>query len=181
MVKRQQGEHGHKASKVRAVAKVRKAAVATARGDGQLAVAVRQSAQQIWLAGLGAFAKAQEEGQKVFQALDKEGTSLQKRTFKATGEKVGEVTGRVTQMADEFQKQANGRWDRLEGVFEERVGRALGRLGVPSRREVTTLTRRLDELTRAVEGLGGTVSGTRPRRARKATAAAATAAPAVAH
>jgi len=48
--------------------------------DKQLADAVRTSAQQIWQAGLGAFAKAQEEGGKVFAKLVKEGTALQKRT-----------------------------------------------------------------------------------------------------
>ena len=35
----------------------------------QLSSTVKDSAQQIWLAGLGAFAKAQEEGNKVFEAL----------------------------------------------------------------------------------------------------------------
>jgi poly(hydroxyalkanoate) granule-associated protein len=93
-------------------------------GDNQLAAAVRDSAQQIWLAGLGAFAKAQEEGQKVFEALVKEGTTLQKRTVRMTEDTVNEVTGKVGKVTGELSRQANGTWDKLEGVFEERVARA---------------------------------------------------------
>ena len=46
------------------------------KSDNQLVQTVRDSAQQIWLAGLGAFSKAQEEGGKVFETLVKEGLSL---------------------------------------------------------------------------------------------------------
>ena len=65
-----------------------KAMANKSRGDNQLAGAVKESAQEIWLAGLGAFAKAQEEGQKVFKALVREGSSMQQRTMKATEDKV---------------------------------------------------------------------------------------------
>ena len=47
--------------------------------DGPLSSAVRESAQQIWQAGLGAFAKAQGEGGKVFESLVREGVSLHVR------------------------------------------------------------------------------------------------------
>ncbi|MFN9209556.1 MAG: phasin family protein, partial [Betaproteobacteria bacterium] len=97
--------------------------------DSQLAAAVKDSAQQIWLAGLGAFAKAQEEGSKVFNLLVKEGNSIQKRTMRMTEDKVHEVTNKVARAADDIQKQANGTWDKLEAVFEQRVERALTRLG----------------------------------------------------
>ncbi len=139
--------------------------------DSHLASAIKESAQQIWLAGLGAFAKAQEEGQKVFQALVKEGNSLHKRTMKTTEERVGEVSDKMTKMAGQFQKQANGTWDKLEGIFEQRVERALARLGVPSNKDVGDLTRRVEELTAAVRKLsGGTVTKSRAPRARKSAA-----------
>ena len=86
--------------------------------ESQLRAAVKDSAQEIWLAGLGAFAKAQEEGQKVFKALVREGTSIQKRTMKVTEDKVNDVTAKVTQVAAGLQKQANGTWDKLETVFD---------------------------------------------------------------
>jgi len=123
--------------------------------DKQLADAVRASAQQIWQAGLGAFAKAQEEGGKVFAKLVKEGTDLQKRTQKLAEGKVGDVAGTVGKMADSVSKQASGSWDKLEQVFEERVSRALASLGVPTRKDVAALTREVEELRKAVAALSG--------------------------
>ncbi len=134
--------------------------------DGQLRAAVKDSAQEIWLAGLGAFAKAQEEGQKVFKALVREGGSIQKRTMKVTEDKVNDVTAKVTKVAAGLQKQANGTWDKLETVFEARVERALTRLGVPTNKEIATLTRRVEELTRNV----ATLTKARPA-AKRATGA----------
>ncbi len=111
-------------------------------GANRLAATVKESAQQIWLAGLGAFAKAQAEGNKVFDALVKEGEALQSRTRKVAGDKVAEMAGKAT-----------GTWDKLEQVFEERVARALGRMGVPTRQEVAALNMRVAELAAAVEKL----------------------------
>ena len=110
--------------------------------ENQLALTVKDSAQQIWLAGLGAFAKAQQEGGKVFKALVKEGESIQARTRQVTDEKVAAVAGK-----------ASITWDRLEQVFEDRVARALGRLGVPSKKDLDQLSRRVAELTAVVDGL----------------------------
>jgi poly(hydroxyalkanoate) granule-associated protein len=151
-----------------------KAMAEGASTDSQLAAAIKESAHQIWLAGLGAFAKTQEEGRKVFEALVKEGSSIQKRTVKMTEDKLAEVTGRFARVAGKVQKQANGTWDRLESVFEERVERALSRLGVPTRREIAQLTKRVEELTAEVAKLSGTKARkTRAARAKKATAASA--------
>ena len=123
--------------------------------DKQLAEAVRSSAQQIWQAGLGAFAKAQAEGGKVFAKLVKEGTELQKRTQKMANGKVSEVSETVSRMADNVGKQAAGSWDKLEQVFEDRVSRSLKSLGVPSRDDIQTLTKRIEELSKAVASLSG--------------------------
>ncbi|MCA3224761.1 MAG: phasin family protein [Burkholderiales bacterium] len=123
--------------------------------DSQLAAAVKDSAQQIWLAGLGAFSKAQEEGGKVYKALIKEGSSLQKRTMQMTEDRVNEVTSKMTKLAGGLQKQANGTWDKLETVFEQRVERALQRLGVPTHTEIAELTRRVEALTASVQKLSG--------------------------
>ncbi|MCS7101391.1 MAG: phasin family protein, partial [Burkholderiaceae bacterium] len=125
-------------------------AMAEAKQDSELAAAIKASAQQIWLAGLGAFAKTQEEGRKVFEALVKEGSAIQKRTVKLTEEKLAEVSGKFAKVAGQLQEQADGTWDKLERVFEQRVERALGRLGVPTSREIAALTRRVEELTAEV-------------------------------
>jgi poly(hydroxyalkanoate) granule-associated protein len=123
--------------------------------DKQLADAVRTSAQQIWQAGLGAFAKAQEEGGKVFAKLVKEGTDLQKRTQRRAEDKVSGVTDTVTKMADNVSKQASGSWDKLEQVFEDRVSRSLASLGVPTKKDIQTLTKRVEDLSKSIGTLGG--------------------------
>ena len=116
---------------------------------------VRESAQQIWLAGLGAFSKAQEEGGKVFEALVKEGVTLQKRTQAAAEGKLTEATSRMASMATDLGSKASGQWDKLEGIFEDRVSRALKKLGVPSARDVDALVDRIEELQRTVAALQG--------------------------
>ena len=141
-------------------------AKATGSSDSQLAAAIKDSAQQIWLAGVGAFSKAQQEGNKVFEALVREGNSIQKRTMRVTEDKVNEVTTTIGKFAGRFQHEANRNWDKLEAVFEERVERALKRLGVPTNKEISSLTKRVEELTKSVESL------TRARPAKSAAKAA---------
>jgi poly(hydroxyalkanoate) granule-associated protein len=146
----------------------RNKAAGSARGvDGALAGAVRESAQQIWLAGMGAFAKAQAEGGKVFDKLVKEGLSLQRRTQAVAEERIGEVAGRMTAMADGVTSKAGQKWDRLESIFEQRVEKALHKLGVPSRRDVDALIRRIDALTAQVEALrkGTALAAAAPKKA----------------
>lgn len=114
--------------------------------DSALAGSVKDSAQQIWLAGMGAFAKAQAEGGKVFEALVKEGMSLQRKTQAVAEEKLGEVTGRMAGMATDVQSKAGQHWDKLESIFEERTAKALAKLGVPSAKDVAALSARIDAL-----------------------------------
>ena len=103
--------------------------------DKQLADAVRASAHQIWQAGLGAFAKAQEEGGRVFNKLVQEGTALQKRT---------------------------------RAMSEDRVMRALGAIGVPTRKDIDALARQVEQLASQVAALSGQKA---PAKARVKTAA----------
>jgi poly(hydroxyalkanoate) granule-associated protein len=123
---------------------------------------VKESAQQIWLAGLGAFAKAQEEGGKVFEALVKEGTSIQRKTQAAAEERISEATSRMATMATDISSRASGQWDKLENIFEERVSKALNKLGVPSAKDIEVLIERIDELNRSVAKLSAKT--TAPRR-----------------
>jgi poly(hydroxyalkanoate) granule-associated protein len=114
---------------------------------------VKDSAQQIWLAGLGAFAKAQEEGGKVFEALVKEGLSIQRKTQAAAEEKISEATNRMASMATDISSKASGQWDKLENIFEDRVFKALNKLGVPSAKDIDALVARIDELNKSVQKL----------------------------
>ena len=109
--------------------------------------AVRDSAHQIWLAGLGAFSKAQAEGGKVFEALMKEGAALQKKTQGLAEERISAVTSKMTAVAGGVTDKAGAHWDKLESIFEARVAKALNKMGVPSRKDIDALIKRIDELS----------------------------------
>ena len=120
------------------------------KSNAQLSSTVKESAQQIWLAGLGAFSKAQEEGGKVFEALVKEGLTIQRKTQAVAEEKITEATSRVTTMASDIGSRAAGQWDKLETIFEDRVATALSKLGVPTSRDLDVLNARIDALAKSL-------------------------------
>ena len=130
------------------VKKLQKLSADKKKSNAQLSSTVKESAQQIWLAGLGAFSKAQEEGGKVFEALVKEGLTIQRKTQAVAEEKITEATSRVTTMASDIGSKAQGQWDKLENIFEDRVAKALAKLGVPSARDLEALSARVDALAK---------------------------------
>jgi poly(hydroxyalkanoate) granule-associated protein len=118
--------------------------------EEELSRAVRSSAQQIWQAGLGAFAKAQQAGGREFTRLVRDGSELQKRA-----RSVEDATETVARKAERSSRRASGTWGKLEQVFEERVARALATIGVPARSEMEALNHRIDELERMLAELAG--------------------------
>ena len=114
--------------------------------DDKPADRIKDSAQQIWLAGLGAFAKMQQEGSKAFEALVKDGVGVQKKTQQAAEETLAQAQARMAGFASEFGTKAAGGWGKLENIFEDRVARALEKLGVPSSDEVAALRARVEAL-----------------------------------
>src|SRR3954471_11541514 len=126
---------------------------ASRASSAQLAGTVKESAQQIWLAGLGAFAKAQQEGGKVFEALVKQGEQLEQKTRLSASVTAGAAREAALGKAREMQQMAGGTWDKLEQVFEDRVARALSKLGVYTQNDVQRLAERVDELANSVNAL----------------------------
>ncbi len=151
------------------VKKVQKStASSTAAGASPLSGAIKDSAQQIWLAGLGAFSKAQEEGGKAFESLVKAGLSIQRKTQSVAEERINEATSRMSSMANDIGSKAAGQWDKLENIFEDRVAKALNKLGVPSARDIEALMERIDALSQQVHGMNP--GAAKPKAARKAPA-----------
>ncbi len=136
--------------KLQKMADKKKAAAATGFPagllDGAMAQNVKDSAQQIWAAGLASFAKAQGEGSKVFEALVSEGLKLQKKTQSAAEGKLSAVATKVSGMAGDVGAKAGQHWDKLESIFEARVAKALKSLNVPSASDVESLIKRIDAL-----------------------------------
>ena len=119
--------------------------------NGQLIAGIRDSANQIWLAGLGAFAKAQKEGTKFFNGLVEEGEEVQKQVKKTASEAYDDVKARASKSWDQLS------WTQIEKVFEDRVGKVLHTLSVPTRKDLDTLSHRVAELTAVTKKLSETM------------------------
>jgi len=122
-------------------------------GEKGISKAVLESSHQIWLAGLGAFAKAQQGGKQVFDMLVKQGEVLEAKTRNAAAQTADAAREAAKAKAKEMQTMAGGTWDKLEQVFEDRVSRALARLGVYTSSDVERLSERVNELSEAVNAL----------------------------
>jgi len=146
-----------------------------ARGrPGDPAQGLRESAQKIWLAGLGALERARTDGPRAFESLVEQGRDM---------------GARAVGMADEALKsmrQADfpgNRWEKVEQAFEERLTRSLGRLGVLTGKDVESLTRQVHDLSESmrrfmsgVAGAGSAAPSGRATGARRAPSAPAKAA-----
>ena len=156
------------------VKKMQKSSAAhSADSAGAEKTSVKGSAHQIWQAGLGAIAKAQAEGSKALESLVKEGTSIQRKTQAAAEEKISEATSRMTAMAGDITNKASGQWDKLENIFEDRVAKALNKLGVPSAKDVNALIARIDDLNASVRQLTANAAKVAKPAAKPVTRAAA--------
>src|SRR3982751_650242 len=127
----------------------------------ELSQAVLDSSRDIWLAGLGAFSRAQAEGMKVFDNLVRQGREVETRTRRVAADTANVAREVATEKAKEMQKAAGGTWDKLEQVFENRVARALAKLGVYTQDDVRKLSDRVDALSEAVNRLITSQSGDR--------------------
>lgn len=107
---------------------------------------LRKYTHQIWLAGLGAFARAEEEGSKLFDSLVDIGHDLESKTRDISETRVEEIKERVRSRTGETM-------GKMEKAFDERLNKALSKLGIPNKREVEALQRRVQELTAALESI----------------------------
>jgi poly(hydroxyalkanoate) granule-associated protein len=103
---------------------------------------LKESAHDIWLAGLGAFAMAGEEGGKLFKQLVEKGSELESSNK--------ERIERLVEKAEDLKTEAKGAAKKAVAPFETGLSTAMQKLGVPTRDEIVTLTKRVEELTKAV-------------------------------
>jgi poly(hydroxyalkanoate) granule-associated protein len=127
-----------------------------------------ESGQKIWLAGLGAYERAKQEGPKMFEVLVARGRALRGQAREAADQALKSMRAQ----ADAAGAQAAGKWDKLEQVFEERVSKSLNKLGVLTGKDVDVLARQVAELNDSVRAMMGgksapARSGTKKRAASK--------------
>ena len=167
MVKKQQKTAAPKPAKGRR----KDAASASAKAaDTPFAEQVKASAQQIWSAGLAAFAKAQDQGGAMLDKLSGDGAKAQD-PMRGAGEKLDSAARRMSDLAGEVGSRAGQHWDKLESIFEDRVARALARLGMPAAEEVARLQARVEALAAEVAMLRAQAAPgakAKPAKARKA-------------
>lgn len=134
-----------------------------ALAEGQLADKVRDSANQIWLAGLGAYAKAEAEGSKLFDALVQDGEKLEYRTRSYLDRQLNNAKDKV----DGLRAKATGSWSKVERAFDDRVSSALCRLNIPSRNDVDEVVARIDAIAAELDSLAVDVTEKKKSRSKK--------------
>ena len=125
--------------------------------------------QHVWLAGLGALAKAQQEGSKAIEALVNDGLAFQRKSQNEAQERLREATERLSHLATDFAQPASGRVDKLEHLFEDRVAKALHRLGMPSLLDIQMLNDRVAQLETQLAALSGKARAPTQTASAKAT------------
>lgn len=119
------------------------------------------SPQQVWLAGLGAMAQAQARGTKAFESLVNDGLSFQRKSQEQAQQRIHEATEQLSSMAHNMGQQASGRIDKLEHLFEDRVAKALQRLGMPSMADIAALNERISALEAQLQSTPKPAAGAR--------------------
>lgn len=106
--------------------------------DNQLTRLVKESANQVWHVGRGAYTRVGSEGGRLVGGLLSIGGRIDR-----------EARNRVFGARD----SATEAWDRLEHAFVHRVARALNALQIPTARDVHELNARVEALQKAVVAL----------------------------
>ena len=146
----------------------RKTKTRTGSTPGDSGEALRDTAQKIWLAGLGAFERARSEGPRMFETLVEQGRNM---------------GARAVGLADETLKAVReGRYSgadlqKLERLLEQGVSGSLSRLGIMTQRDIDALRAEVRELSarmRRMSGLDEAPSRSRKGGTRRAKAGATT-------
>jgi len=141
----------------RKTSKVKSTARKARTRAGKAQANVIENAQHVWLAGMGAVAKAQKDGPAAFQEAVAEGLQILTRS-RTTAEKMirdvfESAQGSVQTRFGSAREQATESWDNLEELFRSRVQKALQQIGVPNASEIRLLTKRVAELNENVKAL----------------------------
>lgn len=101
---------------------------------------LREAGRNVWLAGLGAFARAEEEGRELFDQLVERGRKVETRQFKSLDRTVARTSDQLKEWGD-----------RVQGSVQDGLQGLLHRVGLPSRQDMDHLSARLSTLSRKVD------------------------------
>jgi poly(hydroxyalkanoate) granule-associated protein len=103
---------------------------------------IKESAHEIWLAGLGALSLAEDESGKLFKALVKRGKVFEE----ATKDRMDELKAKL-----DVRKTAADAIGKIGDTVDDGVTEMLHRLGLPTKKEIEGLTKRVERLTKTLE------------------------------
>ena len=110
-----------------------------------------ESAQAIWLAGLGAVSIAQKRGGELFQSLIGEGKEFQVRAQKVAQEIGADAKAQVKGALEPVQARARHELQRAGSAVQHGVATVLAKLGIPSKADIEELTTRVAALSRQLK------------------------------
>jgi len=122
--------------------------------ESSLYTDAKHYARQIWLAGLGTYARVGQEGSEYFKDLVKAGESVEKKGRELVTTQIDAANDNVKGRLHSVKAKLN--LDKIEEAFDARVAAALNRIGIPSRRDVAALSAKLDSLSEALERVART-------------------------
>ncbi|WP_312331013.1 phasin family protein [Acinetobacter variabilis] len=106
----------------------------------------RKYTKQIWLAGLGAFSRAEEEGNKLFDSLVKVGEELESKTVDIADQTVEKVSEKARESVTDTK-------DKVEKLIDNSVHHSLNRIGLVTLKDVQHLERLILQLHAKVDEL----------------------------
>ncbi len=121
---------------------------------------VREQLENAFLAGLGAFANAQEAGEKRFDKLVKEGEKFRKKTTRKTESLIDDVQDAIREMTDDAQSKASGLMKQVRGearrkqlieIFDKRIAKAMNRLQMATKKDIDGINRKLSKIEKLLE------------------------------
>lgn len=115
---------------------------------------VRGYARKIWLAGIGAYARVGQEGSDYFKELVRAGEGVETRGKKRIDKELDAANHQLDEVGEEVSRvrgKVEIQLDKIEKAFDARVGRALNRLGIPSKHDVEALSIKLEQLHELLE------------------------------
>ena len=106
----------------------------------------RKYTKQIWLAGLGAFSRAEEEGNKLFDSLVKVGEELESKTTEIADQTVEKVSEKAKESVVDTK-------DKVERMIDHSVHHSLNRIGLVTVKDIQHFEQLVLQLHSKVDAL----------------------------
>ena len=110
--------------------------------------------RDVWLAGLGALATVEDEGNKLYKRLVDRGKKFEEERRK----ELQAASEKARKQRDEALAQIEEAGEETQSLLIDTVNTALERFGVPTRNEVDRLSKKVEKLSGQVDALSETLS-----------------------